>query len=105
VSNLLPSREAVTDFIAEAYADPTEFASAVGIYLAAWGIVTFIFLIAALRSSVALVSLFFFLDITFWLLCAAEFSGNSKVHIAGGAFGIVSPLSFGSRDMADVPLC
>jgi len=76
--------------IPQAYADPTEFASAVGIYLAAWGIVTFIFLIAALRSSVALVSLFFFLDITFWLLCAAEFSGNSKVHIAGGAFGILT---------------
>ena len=97
MSNSLSVLSVVTDSHPEAYADPTEFASAVGIYLAAWGIVTFIFLIAALRSSVALVSLFFFLDITFWLLAAAEFSGNGKVHIAGGAFGIVSTLEFGPR--------
>jgi succinate-acetate transporter protein len=42
--------------------------NALGIYLSAWAIVTLIFLIASLRSSIALISLFFFLEVTFWLL-------------------------------------
>lgn len=73
-------------------------ASALGIYLASWFTVTFIFLIAAMRSSLALVSVFFFLTITFLLLFAGELCtsvGNSmgaKLHIAGGAFGIVTAL-------------
>ena len=76
-------------------------------------VVTFIFLIACLRSSGALISVFFFLTITvsssrpdglhpspgagltatlhsqFILLAASEFTGNSNVHIAGGALGIM----------------
>lgn len=72
------------------YEDEGQFASAVGIYLVSWALVTLIFLIAALRSSVALVSLFFMLDLTFWLLAGSEFSGSVGAHKAGGITGIVS---------------
>ena len=74
----------------EAYTSKAEFANAVGLYLVAWGILTFIFFIASLRSSIALVSLFFCLDITFWCLVGAELGGSTKAAKAGGAFGIVS---------------
>lgn len=74
----------------EAYPNEYEFASAVGIYLAAWAIVTMIFLLATFKSSVALSSLFFFLTITFWLLCAGELSGSLNCVRAGGAFGILT---------------
>lgn len=76
-----------------------EEASVLGIYLASWFVVTFIFLIAALRSSAALVSVFFFLTITFLLLFAGELvtsTGNTAtgdaLHKSGGAFGIITAL-------------
>ena len=68
----------------------TQLANALGIYLAAWFIFTFIMLLASFRSSVGLVALFFFLDITFLLLFVSEFTGNSKIQTAGGAFGILT---------------
>lgn len=70
--------------------DEGMLADALGIYLASWFIVTFIFFIASLRSSIALSSLFFFLDITFLLLFVSEFTGSSAVHKAGGAFGLLT---------------
>ncbi|PWZ02843.1 putative FUN34-transmembrane protein [Testicularia cyperi] len=68
----------------------SELANALGIYLAAWFIFTFIMLAASFRSSVGLVSLFFFLDLTFLLLFISEFTGNAKITTAGGAFGILT---------------
>ncbi|WRT68950.1 uncharacterized protein IL334_005932 [Kwoniella shivajii] len=76
--------------VVAAYTDKTMLSNALGFYLTTWGIITFIFLLACLRSSVALVSLFFFLDITFWLLAAGEFAESATVHKAGGAFGILT---------------
>ncbi|WWC64137.1 uncharacterized protein I303_106745 [Kwoniella dejecticola CBS 10117] len=76
--------------VTAAYTDETMLASALGLYLACWGVITFLFLIACLRSSVALVGVFFFLDITFWLLAAGEFTGSATTHKAGGAFGIIT---------------
>ncbi|CAD6888740.1 unnamed protein product [Tilletia controversa] len=67
-----------------------ELASALGIYLSGWFIFTFIMLIASFRTSIALVALFFFLDITFALLFIAEFTGNGNITKAGGAFGILT---------------
>ncbi|CBQ67592.1 probable FUN34-transmembrane protein involved in ammonia production [Sporisorium reilianum SRZ2] len=67
-----------------------QLANAIGIYLAAWFIFTFIMLVASFRSSVGLVALFFFLDITFLLLFVAEFTGKSNIQTAGGAFGILT---------------
>lgn len=76
--------------IADAYTVEGEFASAVGIYLISWGLVTFLFFIASLRSSIALVSLFGFLDITFWLLAAGELAPSANAAKAGGVFGIIT---------------
>jgi hypothetical protein len=77
--------------VAEAYAKtPDELPNAIGIFLASWFIVTFIFLMATLRVNVALVALFFLLDLTFLLLMVANFSGMASIAKAGGAFGIVT---------------
>lgn len=46
--------------------------------------------IASFRSSVGLVTLFFFLDLTFLLLFIAEFKADIKLQKAGGAFGILT---------------
>lgn len=75
--------------VVEAYGENVkELDSALGIYLAAWFIVTFIFFVATFKSSIALSALFFFLDITFLLLFAGFFTGKANVTKAGGAFGI-----------------
>jgi len=67
-----------------------EFHSAIGIFLAAWFIVTFLFLLATLRVNVAMVALFGFLDLTFLLLMVSEFSGSATIAKAGGGFGLVT---------------
>jgi len=70
--------------------------NAIGLYLVGWFIFTALMLIASLRSSAALVSVFFFLTITFLLLFVGYFvsaNGNANgAHVitAGGAFGIVT---------------
>jgi succinate-acetate transporter protein len=74
----------------DSYTSTSEFASAVGIYLIAWALVTLLFFIASLRSSVALVSLFGFLDVTFWLLAAGELAPSPGATKAGGVFGIIT---------------
>jgi succinate-acetate transporter protein len=71
-----------------AYPTVAEYNSAVGIFLSGWFIVTCIFFIASLRSSIALASLFFFLSITFLLLFIGDFSGKVHITKAGGGFGI-----------------
>lgn len=80
--------------VAASYTDETEFASAVGIYLWTWFIVTFLLFIASLRRNMGLIVLFFFLTITFALLGAGKFSTAHGVALdkAGGALGIVTAL-------------
>lgn len=67
---------------------------ALGIYLSAWFIFTFIMLMASFRSSVALVVLFVVLDITFLLLFVHYFIKDTTIsnHVgkAGGAMGILT---------------
>jgi len=58
--------------------------------LAAWFIITFLFLLATLRVNVALITLFFLLDLTFLLLMAGEFTESLAVHKAGGAVGLAT---------------
>lgn len=85
------------------------------LYLASWGVLTFIYLIAALRTNVIFVGLFFFLDITFWLLVTAYLNigyGNVSNIVmilqAAGSFGFLTTvcgwylmvvLTFGSTGM------
>jgi len=71
-------------------APAADLASAVGIFLMVWFIVTFIFLIASLRSTVALVALFFFLDLTFLFLMIGAFMTKEVLTKAGGGFGIIT---------------
>ncbi|KEI39545.1 uncharacterized protein L969DRAFT_49244 [Mixia osmundae IAM 14324] len=69
----------------------TDFDYALGFYLAAWFIFTFIMLIASLRSSAALVSVFFFLTLTFLLLFVGKLlPTHTAITTAGGAFGLVT---------------
>ncbi|KAG2208062.1 hypothetical protein INT47_010424 [Mucor saturninus] len=63
-----------------------------GIYLMSWAIFTGIMLIASHRSSVGLMSMFFFLFITFTLLAAAKFNDSITTQIAGGAFGVITAI-------------
>ncbi|GAA6005355.1 hypothetical protein JCM10207_002949 [Rhodosporidiobolus poonsookiae] len=78
--------------IGSSYTDEADLASGVAFFLWGWFIFTFIMLIASLRSSMALVGVFFFLTITFMLLGIAELGvGNAAaIKTAGGAFGIIT---------------
>jgi len=73
-----------------AYAGTDELDSAVGFFLAVWFIFTFIMLIGSLRSSIGLISLFFFLDLTFLFLTIGAYKTNPKINKAGGGFGIIT---------------
>lgn len=61
----------------------TEFENAVGLYLWIWFGITTIFLIASIRSSIALAFLLFVLDMTFAMLGAFYYTGNAKFETAG----------------------
>lgn len=76
--------------IVDAYTEETMLTNALGIWLSAWFIVTFLFLVASTRSSIGLVLLFFLLDITFLLLFIAEMTGSKSTQKAGGIFGILT---------------
>jgi len=76
--------------VLSAYTDPTELESALGIYLIAWFMVTFLLLVASLRKSVGLVVLFACLATTFLLLAAGTFTGAAMVGKAGGVLGIIT---------------
>lgn len=68
----------------------SQLPDALGFFLTGWTLVVLVISVAALRSSVALVSVFFFLIPTFILLAAGEFTRNETITKAGGAFGIVT---------------
>ncbi|KAI5119029.1 hypothetical protein M0805_001852 [Coniferiporia weirii] len=76
--------------VAGAYTSTTELDHAVGFYLSVWFIVTFIMVVASLRSNAGLISLFFFLMLTFMFLAIGKFVPNPDITKAGGAFGIIT---------------
>ncbi|POY72809.1 hypothetical protein BMF94_4218 [Rhodotorula taiwanensis] len=79
--------------IEAAYASPLEFANGVAFFLWGFFIVTFIFLIASLRSSITLACIFLSVDAVFLCLGIAELGTVGNPHnfqIAGGAFGLVA---------------
>jgi uncharacterized protein len=81
-----------------ATAEVTVLDQSLGIYLLGWTLFTLIMLIASHRSNMGLVSLFFFLFITFVLLTAGKFAGAHShsnaltITKAGGAFGVITAL-------------
>ena len=64
--------------------------NALGIYWFAWTLFTLFLTIAAHRTSIALVSLLFFLTLTLLLLTIAQFLVDANVHQAAGGFGILT---------------
>ncbi|KAG9092958.1 hypothetical protein FRC06_011730 [Ceratobasidium sp. 370] len=78
--------------ILDAYAGSagSQLPSALGIYLTTWAVVTFIMLMATFKSSVALVSTFFVLLLTFMLLAISEFTGSLGATKAGGVLGCIA---------------
>ncbi|KAL0083926.1 GPR1/FUN34/yaaH family-domain-containing protein, partial [Phycomyces blakesleeanus] len=78
--------------ILASYSDPDVLRQSLGYYLLGWTIFTGIMLIASHRSSAGLVSLFFFLFITFILLTVGKLQNSLNSQIAGGAFGIVTAI-------------
>jgi succinate-acetate transporter protein len=67
-----------------------EFASAIGIYLTTWSIVTFLLAIVTIRKSIAFIALFLSLAVTFALLAAGNFNGSLGAVKAGGILGVIT---------------
>jgi len=65
-----------------------DFDQAVGIYLLIWDVITFLFLIGCLRSSVPVVFTFGSTVVALSLLVANSFTGIPSLAVAGGAFGL-----------------
>ncbi|OBZ79637.1 Ammonia transport outward protein 2 [Grifola frondosa] len=83
-----------SNIVAAFAGDEKELASALGIYLITWMIITILLLIATLRRSICFIALFFFLTVTFALLASANFSSTMSLPLqkAGGAFGLITAL-------------
>ena len=69
-----------------------ELTSVLGIYLIAWFIVTFLFLIVLLRKNIGLVVLFAFLTTTFLPLAIGQFTGSLSVAKSGAALDVITPI-------------
>ncbi|AGO12532.1 AaceriAER192Wp [[Ashbya] aceris (nom. inval.)] len=66
-----------------------ELVDAVGIYLLAWSIFTYMLTMLTLKSTLAFFSLFFLLGTTFLLLAIAEFTRSDDVKHAAGVVGVI----------------
>ena len=67
--------------------------TAVGWYLLLWGVFTLFMFIGTLMANRLLQTIFFTLTILFFLLAAADFTGNAMLHTIAGYEGIVCGLS------------
>jgi len=78
--------------VAGAYADkpPVMLSNAIGFYLMAWFIFTFIMLVCTLRTTVAFVFLFLTLDLAFLFLALHPLLDNVVYQKVGGAFGLLA---------------
>jgi succinate-acetate transporter protein len=85
----IPSTGIIDAYIG-ADVNPGDLENAVGFFLAAWFIFTFIMFLASLRSTGALASLFFCLTLTFMFLMIGAFTVKVKMTKIGGGFGILT---------------
>ncbi|KAI5965101.1 hypothetical protein KGF57_000894 [Candida theae] len=77
--------------IAAAYAeDPVQFQNAVGLYLIAWTIWTYIVVSLLLKSTLGFVLMFVFLGLTYLVMAVSLFTENLTVARAGGIIGIIT---------------
>jgi len=70
--------------------DAAQLGNAVGFYLCAWIIFTFMMLVCTFRASVGLIVVFSFLEITFILLAIGNFGAHTNVIKAGGGMGLAT---------------
>ncbi|KAK4051492.1 hypothetical protein OIO90_004706 [Microbotryomycetes sp. JL221] len=78
-------------------ATSVDYNAGLALYLVWWGVLVLIYLVASLRTNLVFVALFFFLDITFWLLVGA-YLNISKANVsnltmilkAAGAFAFLT---------------
>lgn len=75
--------------LATAYSEE-EFGRAVGIFLAIWDLITFLFCIGALRTTAPVVFTLGSTVCSLTCLSAASFTGNAHLSTAGGAMGLVA---------------
>lgn len=61
-------------------------------YLLAWGILTLVFLLCALRTNGALIAVFLFLTLTFFALAAGAFMASTMWTGIGGWLGIITAI-------------
>jgi succinate-acetate transporter protein len=71
-------------------ASASDVGHAVAVYLLVWTIFTFYMFIASLRTTGAVSAVFFFLFVTFLLLCIADFADSTTITKVGGWVGIVT---------------
>ncbi|KAG2118655.1 GPR1/FUN34/yaaH family-domain-containing protein [Suillus discolor] len=71
-----------------------EFYNAIGIYLAIWDLITFLFFLGALRTTAPIVVTLGFTICALTCLSINTFTGNPHFATAGGALGIIA--SFGA---------
>jgi uncharacterized protein len=64
----------------------------VSYYLLAWGILTFVFLLSALKTNGALIAVFLFLTLTFLALAAGAFMTSDLWTGIGGWLGIITAI-------------
>lgn len=85
--------------IASAYTDESEYNNAMGLFLTAWALVTVLFTITLLRSTVAMFTLLLSVALTYIMLAGQRYSlanGNvdtaNHLQIAGGIFGCLASM-------------
>jgi succinate-acetate transporter protein len=66
--------------------------SALGIYLLAWGIFTFLLFLGSLRTTLALMAVLGLLTLTFLALAFGELTGVTSLGVLGGYLGILTAL-------------
>ncbi|KAK6204357.1 GPR1/FUN34/yaaH family-domain-containing protein [Scheffersomyces amazonensis] len=78
--------------IVAAYEGTEQLENALGFYLLAWGIFTFMLTLCTLKSTFGFCALFVCLTVTFLLLAGGAFSGKESVTKAGGIVGVITGL-------------
>ena len=72
--------------------DPIMLGNALGFFLIGWGIFTFLMLLLTFKATVVFVLLFTTLDIGFFILAAANMTGNTTCTKVGGIFVVISSI-------------
>ncbi|KAG0358189.1 hypothetical protein BG005_002607 [Podila minutissima] len=92
---LIPSFGVIPGYASTTTNDPHALDNALGIFLLAWAIFTFIMWVGSLRSTVTLSSMFFTLTLTFLFLASSHLAhkeANNYVTKVGGGLEVVTAL-------------